>query len=78
MNYDNQFDATLEVPFDAGFDDFIPSEENKTWLVETFVTYANAVAFEGNSMEWLGNKIEFPADYWATEFVADELIELLA
>ena len=78
MNYDNRFDANLEVPFDADFDDFPATEENKTWLVEQFVTYHNAVAFEGMSMEWLGKQIGFDADYWATEFVADELIELLA
>ena len=75
--YDNRFDASLEVPFDADFDDFLPTEENKTYLVETFVTYHNAVAFEGNDMEWLAKKIQFPADYWATEFVADELEALL-
>jgi hypothetical protein len=75
--YDNRFDARLEVPFDADFDDFPATEENKTWLVEQFVTYHNAVAFEGMSMEWLAKQIEFPADYWATEFVADELEELL-
>lgn len=75
--YDNRFDPRLEVPFDAGFDDFPPTEENKTYLVEQFVTYHNAVAFEGSSMEWLSKQIGFDADYWATEFVADELEELL-
>ena len=76
MHYDNQFDATLEVPFDADFDDFPSTEENKTWLVEQFVTYHNAVAFEG--MEWLGKQIGFDADHWTVEFVADELEALLA
>lgn len=78
MHPDNQFDLSLEVPFDAEFDDFIPSEENLRYLVEQFVTHANAAAFEAaQCMEWLGNKIGFPADYWATEFVADELEALL-
>jgi hypothetical protein len=30
---DNQFDLSLEVQFDAEFDDFIPSEENLRYLV---------------------------------------------
>jgi hypothetical protein len=75
--YDNRFDARFEVPFDAGFDDFPATEENKNYLVEHFCTYANAVAFEGMSIEWLSKQIGFDADYWATEFVADELEELL-
>jgi len=77
MNYDNRFDANLEVPFDADFDDFQPTEENKTWLVEQFVTYHNAVAFEGMSIEWLAKHVEFPADHWSVEFVADELDALI-
>jgi hypothetical protein len=79
MHYDNQFDATLEVPFDADFDDFPATEENKNYLVEHFCTYANATAFKNNyDMVWLGKHIGFDPHYWATEFVADELIELLA
>jgi hypothetical protein len=76
--YDNRSDARLEVPFDAAFDDFPPTEENKTYLVEQFVTYHNAVAFEDfNCLQWLSKQIGFDADHWATEFVADELEELL-
>jgi hypothetical protein len=75
--YDNRYDVSAESPFSAGFDDFPATEENKTYLVEQFVTYHNAVAFEGMSIEWLAAWIGFDADYWATEFVADELEELL-
>ena len=76
--YDNLYDVSAESPFSAGFDDFPPTEENKTYLVEQFVTYANAVAFEDfNCLQWLSKQIGFDADYWAVEFVADELEALL-
>lgn len=70
--YDNQYDSRLEVPLDG--DDFPPTDENKTYLVERFVTYANAAAFESiRCMEWLGRQIGFEADHWSVGFVADEL-----
>ena len=79
--YDNQYDATLEVPFDAGFDDFPATEENKTYLVEQFVTHHNAIAFvfggSEPSLQWLAKQIGFDADHWSVGFVADELEELL-
>lgn len=70
-----------EDNFDAGFDDFPATEDNKTYLVERFVTYHNAISFVfGGSepcLQWLAKQIGFDADHWSVGFVADELEELL-
>jgi len=81
--YDNQFDPRLEVECD---DDYEDCEYHRTELVEQYVTYANAVAFdnlcswkiEGDPTAWLEEKIGFPEGHWAHTFVANELEALAA
>jgi hypothetical protein len=66
-------------------DDYTDCEYHRIELVEQYVTYANAVAFdnlcswkiEGDPNAWLEEKIGFPDGHWAHQFVADELEALL-
>jgi hypothetical protein len=53
-------------------------EENKTMLVERFVTYANAREFdEIRSETFIETLTGFPETHWANQFVADELCALI-
>jgi len=82
--YDNQFDPRLEAEYDD--DHYEDCEYHRTELVEQYVTYANAVAFDnlcswkiaGDPNAWLAEQIGFPEGHWAHQFVGDELEALLA
>jgi len=53
-------------------------EENKTMLVEKFVTYANAAEFDAlRSDTFIETLTGFPEGHWANEFVAQELCDLI-
>jgi hypothetical protein len=82
--YDNLSDERLEAEYDD--DHYEDCEYHRTELVEQYVTYANAVAFdnlcswkiEGDPTAWLEEKIGFPEGHWAHTFVANELEALAA
>jgi hypothetical protein len=72
--YDNMAAPEFDEDLDPAMDD---NEANRTWLVEQFVTHANAKALETfgfeRSTEWVAKLIDEPEHSWAVEFVADEL-----
>jgi hypothetical protein len=74
LAYDNMSPPEFDEDYEEAMDD---TERNRTWLVEQFVTHANAQALSKfgfhRSTEWVAELIGEPEDSWAVEFVADEL-----
>jgi hypothetical protein len=72
--YDNLSPPEFDEDLDPAMDD---TPFNRTWLVEQFVTHANAQELEkfgfDKSTEWVSKLIDEPEHSWAVEFVADEL-----
>ena len=72
--YDNMSPPEFDEDLDPAMDD---TPFNRTWLVEQFVTHANAKALDkvgfDNSTQWVARLIDEPEHSWAVEFVADEL-----
>ena len=53
-------------------------EENKTMLVEKFVTYANAREFDEIRSDTFIERISgYPEGHWANDFIAQELCDLI-
>ena len=76
--YDNMSPPEFDEDLDPAMDD---TPFNRTWLVEQFVTHANAKALDAfgfhRATEWVAKLIDEPEHSWAVEFVADELGELV-
>lgn len=75
--YDNRFDPRLEGADEEYLLD--ETEDNKTHLVEQFVTFANFEAFKVAGFEnlnWVANLINEPVTSWATQWVAEEIAQL--
>jgi hypothetical protein len=75
--YDNRFDPRLEGADEEYLWD--ETEDNKTHLVEQFVTFANFEAFKVagfENLKWVANLINEPAHSWAVQWVAEEIAQL--
>ena len=75
--YDNRFDPRLEGDDEEYLLD--ETEENKTYLIEQFVTFANMEAFKAagfQNNEWVANLINEPVHSWAVQWVAEEIAQL--
>ena len=75
--YDNRFDPRLEGADEEYLWD--ETEENKTHLVEQFVTFANFEAFKVagfQNTEWVAKLINEPVTSWAVQWVAEEIAQL--